>query len=48
MRRKMEGAKIAEMKQVGCIAFSRFRYFAYEALIYSDCDVRRMKGAKGI
>ena len=39
MQRKMEGAKIVEMEQAGCIAVSRFRNFAYGALIYGGDDV---------
>lgn len=39
IQRKMEGAKIVEMEQAGCIAVSRFRSFAYGALIYGGDDV---------
>lgn len=38
-QRKMEGAKIVEMEQAGCIAVSQFRGFEYGALIYGGDDV---------
>lgn len=38
-RRREEGAKIVEMEQAGCIAVSRFRGFAYGALIYGGDDL---------
>ena len=37
--RKAEGAKSVEMEQAGCIAVSKFRGFAYGALIYGGDDV---------
>ena len=37
--RKAEGAKIVEIEQAGCIAFSQFRGFEYGALIYGGDDV---------
>ncbi len=55
MQRKMEGAKVVEMEQAGCIAVSRFRNFAYGALIYGGDDVsqdewsqREWRSRKGI
>lgn len=39
IQRKAEGAKIVEMEQAGCIAVSRFRNFAYGALIYGGDDL---------
>lgn len=39
LQRKMEGAKIVEMEQAGCIAVSQVRNFAYGALIYGGDDV---------
>lgn len=38
-KRRLEGAKIVEMEQSGCIAVAQFRHFAYGALIYGGDDV---------
>jgi len=38
-QRKIEGAKIVEMEQAGCIAVAQFRGFDYGALIYGGDDV---------
>ncbi len=53
--RKEEGAKIVEMEQAGCIAVSRFRGFAYGALIYGgddmtgeDWDARSWRSREGV
>lgn len=40
-RRKMEGAKIVEMEQAGCLAVAQMRDFAYGALIYGGDDLSR-------
>ncbi len=37
--RKLEGARIVEMEQSGCIAVSQFRGFSYGALIYGGDDL---------
>ena len=38
-QRKVEGAKIVEMEQSGCIAVAQFRGFDYGAIIYGGDDV---------
>ncbi|MBO4384909.1 MAG: nucleoside phosphorylase [Clostridia bacterium] len=54
-QRKLEGAKIVEMEQAGCIAVSIFRGFAYGALIYGgddltgeDWDGRKWRSREGV
>ena len=38
-QRKIEGAKIVEMEQSGCIAMAQYRGFDYGAIIYGGDDV---------
>lgn len=38
-QRKLEGAKIVEMEQAGCIAIAQYRNFDYGAIIYGGDDV---------
>ena len=38
-QRKVDGAKIVEMEQAGCIAVAQCRGFDYGALIYGGDDV---------
>ena len=54
-QRKVDGAKIVEMEQAGCIAVAQYRGFDYGALIYGGDDVsqsewssRSWRSRKGI